>query len=103
MFFTPITWINFNVNIYCYAAYNSAQTIERTVKSIDLDNNKFKNDINLEVIIDDGIEKFCIIKKIVKKYKDIIFLEHKENKGMCAARNTGIKNTKGNVGNNIKF
>ena len=44
-------------------AYNSAQTIERTVKSIDLDNNKFKNDINLEVIIiDDGSEDSVLLK-----------------------------------------
>ena len=36
-------------------AYNATQTIERTLKSIGMDNNKFKNDINLEVIIiDDG-------------------------------------------------
>ena len=48
---------------------------------------------NIEVIVvNDGSDDSVSLKKIIKKYEDVIFFEHKENKGMCAARNTGIKN-----------
>ena len=73
-------------------AYNATQTIERTIKSIDLDNNKFRNYFDLEVIIvDDGSDDTALLKNILKNYKKIILLRHRVNKGMCAARNTGIK------------
>ncbi len=79
-------------------AYNATQTIERTIKSIDLDNNKFRNEVDLEVIIiDDGSDDSASLKKIIKNYKKIVFLKHRVNKGMCAARNTGIKKSRGSV------
>ena len=79
-------------------AYNSAKTIERTIKSIYLNYFKFKNEFNIEVIVvNDGSDDSVSLKKIIKKYEDVIFFEHKENKGMCAARNTGIKKTKGSI------
>ncbi len=78
-------------------AYNASSSIERTIKSIFIDTKKFIN-YDLEIIIvDDGSNDHFAITKIIKKYRKINFIKHSHNKGMCAARNTGIKNSKGEV------
>ena len=78
-------------------AYNASSSIERTIKSIFIDTKKFIN-YGLEIIIvDDGSNDHFAITKIIKKYRKINFIKHSHNKGMCAARNTGIKNSKGEV------
>tara|TARA_A100001015_G_C14975487_1_gene707070 strand:+ start:126 stop:1058 length:933 start_codon:yes stop_codon:yes gene_type:complete len=76
-------------------SYNSSKTILRTIDSIFIKNNK---KFNLEVIVvDDGSDDSKQLKKIINKYNNIILLTHTKNRGMCAARNTGIKNSKGEV------
>jgi len=78
-------------------AYNASSSIERTIKSISIDKKKTTN-YNLEIIIvDDGSNDHFALTKIIKKYRKINFIVHSHNKGMCAARNTGIKNSKGEV------
>ena len=78
-------------------AYNASFSIERTIKSITIDEGN-RSVFELEVIIvDDGSDDHIELTKVVKKYKEINFIKHSHNKGMCAARNTGIKNSKGEV------
>ncbi len=71
--------------------YNRGYIIERAIKSVL--NQTYKN---LElIIVDDGSTDNT--EEIVKSIEDkrIIFLKHKKNKGASSARNTGIKNSKG--------
>ncbi len=71
--------------------YNRGYIVERAIKSVL--NQTYKN---LElIIVDDGSTDNT--EEIVKSIEDkrIIFLKHKKNKGASSARNTGIKNSKG--------
>lgn len=79
------------------ATYKRPNYIVRAINSVL--NQTYKN---IEIIvIDDNNEgdKFRkLTQKVLQKYiteKKIIYIEHKYNKGLPAARNTGIKNAKG--------
>lgn len=72
--------------------YNRAYLIERSIKSVL--NQTYQN---LEIIVvDDGSEDNT--EEIVKSFNDsrIIFTRHEKNRGVSAARNTGIKLCNGN-------
>ena len=72
--------------------YNRANLLKRAIQSVI--NQTYKN---LEIIIvDDGSTDRT--KDIVKTFSDsrIQYIRHPENRGTSAARNTGIKNSKGN-------
>ena len=84
--------INDNSNIsFIIPAFNSASTIIKTVESIFDDN---FNDGDEVIIVDDASQDNTVetINKLQKKYKNIILLKHKINKGTAAAgRNTAIE------------
>ena len=73
--------------------YNRAHLIGRAIKSV---LNQTYQDFEL-IIVDDGstdnIED--IIRQFQEKDKRIKYIKHDKNKGASAARNTGIKNSKG--------
>ena len=78
-------------------AYNASTSIGRTLNSITIDKVKnIKFDIEV-IVVDDGSTDDTALTKVIKKYKKINFIKHSQNKGMCAARNTGIKNSKGEI------
>ena len=78
-------------------AYNASSSIDKTLKSIIIGREKYiKFDIDI-IVVDDGSLDHVALNKVIKKYKEINFITHSQNKGMCAARNTGINNSKGEV------
>lgn len=75
------------------AAYNIEDYIERAIESVE--NQTFK-DIKLIIVNDFSTDKTGEkIKQICLKYKDIVYIEHKENKKAGGARNTGLSIAQG--------
>ena len=74
--------------------YKRSETLERAIKSVMAQTYK-----NIEIIVvDDNAEypEYRIRnKKMIEKYKDIIFIENKINLGGGLSRNEGIKKAKG--------
>lgn len=73
--------------------YNRAQLIGRAIQSVL--NQSYKD---LEIfVVDDGStdDTERVIKEFQKQDKRIRYIRHEENKGAAAARNTGVKNAKG--------
>lgn len=74
-------------------AYNIEDYIERAIKSV-----RYQTFKNIEIIVvndastDNTEEK---IKKLKDKYKELIYIEHENKKGLGGARNTGLKVAKG--------
>jgi glycosyltransferase involved in cell wall biosynthesis len=77
-------------------AYNCAETIEETVMSI-IDGNMIDGDE--VVIVNDGStdDTAEILASLAEKYAFINVIEHEENKGGAAARNTAVQNTKNDI------
>jgi glycosyltransferase involved in cell wall biosynthesis len=71
--------------------YNREQTISRAIESI---LNQTYQDFEI-IIVDDGSTDNT--KKLIHSFKDsrIQYIQHEHNKGPAAARNTGIKSSKG--------
>jgi len=73
------------------ATYNRANTIERAINSV-----LKQSYTNIElIIVDDGSIDNTL--KILDRFHDsrIRILRHEKNKGVCAAKNTGLSNIKG--------
>ena len=70
--------------------YNCAPFVERSFDTLceHLDTLSSSWEI---IMVDDGSEDFEILNKIIFNYEKIQLVKHDLNKGMCAARNTGIK------------
>lgn len=71
--------------------YNRANFIDRAIKSV---LNQIYQDFEI-IIVDDGSTDNT--EEIIKGYKDkrIIYIKHKKNQGISAARNTRIKKSRG--------
>lgn len=75
------------------AAYNIQEYIERAISSVE--NQTFKN---IEIIVVDDCSTDNTEKEVLKlcsKYRNIIYIRHKENKRLGTARNTGLNVAKG--------
>ncbi len=70
-------------------AYNAQDTIEKCIKSVEGEN------IEIIVVIDGATDNTLKICKDLKRYKENINIVEQENKGLLEARNTGIRNAKG--------
>ena len=70
-------------------AYNIEEYIEKSIKSAR--NQTFKN---CEIIVIDDCSTDNTLERI-KQFNDIQIIEHKENKCLGGARNSGVKNAKG--------
>ena len=71
------------------------ELIQKAIKTV-----KDQTYSNIEIIVvDDNGEKHPDIStrvmKCVQSYRNIVYIRHDKNKGACAARNTGIKASKG--------
>lgn len=76
--------------------FNVKDYLEKCVNSL-IDKNLTKEDYEI-ILVDDGStdgvsNKIC--DKLAKKYKSIVKVIHQKNKGIGGARNTGIKESKG--------
>jgi len=75
-------------------AYNTGETIGTTLASLfDAD---AAPDLDV-VIVDDGSDDGARLRDIVAEYPAARLLAHDRNRGMCAARNTGIAASRGRI------
>ncbi len=73
-------------------AYNSEKYIQRSIRSA-IDQNFDKNHYEI-IVIDDASADSTL--KVIQPFQDSIrIMKHKNNMGLAAARNTGIKSAKG--------
>jgi len=77
-------------------AYNSSQTIIRTLNSVF--EAALPEGVSVEaVVVDDGSSDGAELAAIVTRYPSARLLVHDKNRGMCAGRNTGILASRGDV------
>ena len=77
-------------------AYNSSKTIIRTLDSILA--MPLPQGLSVEaVVVDDGSADGDQLAEVVSKYSFARLFVHNSNLGMCAGRNTGILNSRGDV------
>ncbi len=75
-------------------AFNVSNTIQRTLNSI-FRYSPPKNWQVEVVVVDDGSSDGNELEELVLQYPDVLLIVHSTNRGMCAARNTGIMHSKG--------
>jgi glycosyltransferase involved in cell wall biosynthesis len=73
-------------------AYNAAATIGATLDSIHAPNDCAAIDV---VVVDDGSSDAAQLRAAIGTYPDIRLVTHERNRGMCAARNSGIAASRG--------
>ena len=77
-------------------AYNSAKSIIRTLDSIVA--TPLPEGFTVEaVVVDDGSSDGVELAEVVSRYSFARLFVHEKNRGMCAGRNTGIMNSRGDV------
>lgn len=72
--------------------YNRTEYLGRALSSI---NNQTYRDYEIIIVNDAGISINNVIKSLPKIAPNILLIEHSENKGLAASRNTGIKAARG--------
>ena len=77
-------------------AYNASKSIERTLDSVFDDPPPDGWSVEA-IVVDDGSKDSDELAKIVEKYHNAKLVVHKTNRGMCAGRNTGITESKGDI------
>lgn len=75
-------------------AYNASRSIQRTLDSVFICSCSEDWKVNA-VVIDDGSADGEELTNIVSTYPSVSLIAHSANRGMCAARNTGIIHSKG--------
>ena len=76
--------------------YNSSNTIQKTIDCIKASIKfcEFKKEYEL-IVVNDGSNDN--INELLKKEKHVSIINHKKNRGLSSARNTGIKNSTGSL------
>lgn len=81
---------------FAIPAFNATDSLGRTLESVF--GQQLPEDWNLEVIvIDDGSTDGAVLDDVISTYPRVKLLRHLDNRGMCAARNTGIRASKGDL------
>ncbi len=76
-------------------AFNAASTITDTLKSVFAESTSAAwLDV---IVVDDGSTNAKALREIVKEYPGARLIVHEKNRGMCAARNTGIAASRGSI------
>lgn len=77
-------------------SFNSSATIKRTLNS--LFSSTLPTSWSVEaIVVDDGSLDTRALKAVVDNYLNARMLSHSKNQGMCAARNTGIASSLGEI------
>jgi len=77
-------------------AFNASSTVRQTLESVFLDT--LPADWKVEaIVVDDGSTDGGVLSEIVAQFECAQLVVHPENKGMCAARNSGIELSKGDI------
>jgi glycosyltransferase involved in cell wall biosynthesis len=74
-------------------AYNASATIAVTIRSI-LEGGTLAGGYEI-IAVDDGSIDSAQLRKVLAAFPDVQLLEHSQNRGSCAARNTGIAASRG--------
>ena len=79
------------------SAYNAENTIEDLIKS--LSKQTFSKEKTEIIIVNDCSDDRTleILERLVKQDYQFVIFSHEENKGLSAARNTGIRNSSGRI------
>ena len=81
---------------FIICAFNSSVTIKRTLDS--LFSTALPSSWSVEaIVVDDGSLDSTALKDVVVSYSNARILSHGKNHGMCAARNTGIASSQGEI------
>ncbi len=75
-------------------AYNVSTTIDATLASVFAPADRTAMDV---VVVDDGSSDGAALRDVVATYPEVRLIAHEHNRGMCAARNTGIVASRGDV------
>ncbi|ABC29206.1 Glycosyltransferase involved in cell wall biogenesis [Hahella chejuensis KCTC 2396] len=75
-------------------AFNASETVRATLKSISVALGNADFDVEA-VVVDDGSDDGVLLAAAVTEFPFVRLVRHEVNKGMCAARNTGIKASRG--------
>ncbi|WP_136808685.1 glycosyltransferase family 2 protein [Desulfosediminicola flagellatus] len=77
-------------------AWNASTTISRTLDSIYCE--QWPESLEVEtVIVDDGSEDCSELRQCLSEYSGTMLVEHGKNQGICAARNSGISASQGEI------
>jgi glycosyltransferase involved in cell wall biosynthesis len=77
-------------------AFNASNSIRRTLDSVF--GYPYPGDWTIEaVVVDDGSSDGKLLAQIVANYPSASLIAHTANRGMCAARNTGITHSRGDL------
>lgn len=79
---------------FIITAYNASSTISATLESIASVEKPAWLDVEA-IVVDDGSADSDKLETIINQYRFSKIVSHPSNNGMCAARNTGIINSKG--------
>ncbi|RMH34351.1 MAG: glycosyltransferase family 2 protein [Nitrospirae bacterium] len=77
-------------------AFNAMDSVGGTLDSVFVQ--KLPEDWELEaIVVDDGSTDGVVLEEVVGRYPGAKLLRHAANRGMCAARNTGIRASQGSL------
>lgn len=77
-------------------AYNASETIRTTLCSV-LDHGAPQGWTLEVLVVDDGSKDSAALREVLQAFPSVRLLSHERNRGMCAARNTGILASTGDV------
>jgi glycosyltransferase involved in cell wall biosynthesis len=75
-------------------AYDAATTIGATLISVFASAERTALDV---VVVDDGSNDGAALREALAAYPDVRLIVHEHNRGMCAARNSGIAASRGGL------
>ena len=75
-------------------AYDAAATIGATLTSVFASAERTALDV---VVVDDGSNDGAALRDALAVYSDVRLIAHEHNRGMCAARNSGIAASRGDI------
>src|SRR5262245_19341212 len=77
-------------------AYNASRTIDNTLRSVYGPNRSGRWSMEV-IVIDDGSTDRDALDRTISRFPQTIVVTHTVNRGMCASRNSGIQQSRGDL------